>query len=331
MTGKDYRVLYKVQSGSSIHDIMREVMPDCLKLVTLAGEDKEELLGKLGDADFVIAVKLDAEMIGVARRLKLIQLAGVGFDGIDLKAATRSRIPVAQTVEGTIIGVAEHTILLILALYRRLIEADAGLRRGEWLVWQLRPESYMLYGKTVGIFGLGRIGREVANRCRAFGAEVLYHDPYRLEQSREAELGVRFIERDDLLRQSDVVTLHLPLSPDTRRFFGEREFRLMKPSAIFINTARGDVVDEEALICALRERWIAGAGLDVFEPEPPQQDNPLFGLKHTVLTPHCATGTRDSIIEKTRAACDNFLRVIGGERPHNVINPEVFAEREPLQ
>jgi phosphoglycerate dehydrogenase-like enzyme len=105
----------------------------------------------------------------------------------------------------------------------------------------------------------------------------------------------------------------------------------MKPSAILINTARGEVVDEKALICALRERWIAGAGLDVFEREPPQEDNPLFGLKNTVLTPHCATGTRDSIIEKTRAACDNFLRVIAGERPHNVINPEVFAEREPQQ
>ncbi len=310
---------------------MREVMPDCLKLITLASIGKDELLAKLGDADFVIAVKLDAEEIGMARHLRLIQLAGVGFDGVDLKAATRARIPVAQTVDGTIVGVAEHTILLILALYKKLIEADASLRRGEWLVWQLRPESYTLHGRMVGIFGLGRIGREVAKRCRAFGAEVLYHDPYRLEQSREAELGVRFVERDDLLRKSDVVSLHLPLSPDTRRFFGEREFRLMKPSAIFINTARGDVVDEEALVCALREGWIAGAGLDVFGAEPPHLDNPLFGLKNTVLTPHCATGTRDSIIEKTRAACENFLRVIAGERPHNVINPEVFAERDPLQ
>lgn len=171
-----YKVLYKVPAGEPIHDIMRETMPDNLELVTLESNEKAELYSKLGEADFVIAINLDAEMISAAPKLKLIQLAGVGFDGIDIPAATRAGIPVAQTVEGTIIGVAEHTILLILALYKRLLEADTSLRRGEWLVWQLRPTSYTLSGKMVGIIGLGKIGREVARRCQAFGARVCYHD-----------------------------------------------------------------------------------------------------------------------------------------------------------
>ena len=296
-----YKVLYKVSAGEPIHEIMRQTMSDDMKLVTLASNDPSELFSKLGQADFVIAINLDAEMIERAPKLKLIQLAGVGFDGIDIPAATRRKVPVAQTVEGTIIGVAEHTILLILALYKRLLEADASLRRGEWLVWQLRPTSYTLSGKTVGIIGLGKIGREVAARCRAFGARVCYTDVARADQGVERELDARFMLRDELLSVVDIVTLHAPLTPETRQSFGEREFRRMKQSAIFINTSRGRLVDEAALIRALEGGEIAGAGLDVFETEPmTDPENPLLRMENTVLTPHIATGTRDSVIEKTR-------------------------------
>ena len=320
-----YKVLYKVTAGEPIHEIMRDAMPEDLELITLASGDQAELLAKLKQADFMIAINLDAGMIQAAPKLKLIQLAGVGFDGIDIKAATERGIPVAQTVEGTIIGVAEHTLLLILALYKRLLEADASVRRGEWLVWQLRPASFTLAGKMLGIFGLGKIGRAVAARCRAFGARVYYNDVTRIEENIERELGVEFMSRDELLSRADIVTLHMPLLPETRAAFGEREFQLMKKNAIFINTSRGGLVDEAALVRALEQGDIAGAGLDVFEIEPLRDKNhPLLKMNNTVLTPHIATGTRDSVIEKTGAACDNFRRVIEGERPLNVLNNEIY-------
>lgn len=287
-------------------------------------DSKPDLLAELNDADFVIAVTMDAEMIAAAPHVKLIQLAGVGFDRVDILAATRASVPVAQTIEGTIIGVAEHTVLLVLALYKQLLRADASLRQGEWLVWQLRPESYTLDGKTIGILGLGRIGRGVARRLRAFGTEICYHDTVRADHDTEQELGVRYMQQDELLSAADVVTLHLPLMPETRKFFGEREFGLMKPSAVFINTSRGELVDEAALVRSLEEKRIAGAGLDVFDTEPMTKDNPLLKLPNTVLTPHIATGTRDSIIAKTVAACDNFRRVIEGARPLNVLNSEIY-------
>lgn len=320
-----YKVLYKVPAGEPIHEIMRDAMPADLELITLASAAGVELLAKLKQADFVIAINLDAGMIRAAPKLKLIQLAGVGFDGIDIKAATERGIPVAQTVEGTIIGVAEHTLLLILALYKRLLEADASVRRGEWLVWQLRSASFTLAGKMIGIFGLGKIGRAVAARCRAFGARVYYNDVIRIEENIERELGVEFLSRDELLSRADVVTLHMPLLPETRASFGAKEFQLMKQTAIFINTSRGGLVDEAALVRALEQGDIAGAGLDVFEIEPLRDKNhPLLKMNNTVLTPHIATGTRDSVIEKTRAACDNFRRVIEGARPLNVLNKEIY-------
>lgn len=320
-----FQVLYKFPAGPEAHALMREVFPPALELLTLNTADSAELLPKLASAEFIITAKLDGAMIAAAEKLRLIQLAGVGFDGVDVAAATARGIPVAQTVEGTIIGVAEHTLLLMLAVYKQLVVADAALRRGEWLVWQLRPTSYTLHGKTVGIAGFGKIGRAVARRCQAFGARVLYCDVMRADETIERELGATFVTRDELLATADVVSVHTPLTAETRGSFDEAAFRQMKPTAVFINTSRGEVVNETALVRALNERWIAGAGLDVFEQEPIRADHPLLQLSNVVLTPHIATGTRDSIIEKTRAACDNFLRVIHNERPLNVVNPEIWA------
>ena len=187
-----YKVLNLFRTGETIYEIMRSVMPDEFRLQTLATGNRGEVLKQLEDAEFVIAVNMDAELIAAAPRLKLIQLSGVGFDGVDLEAARRAGIPVAQTVEGTILGVAEHTLLLILGLYKRLVLLDASMRRGEWLVWQHRHHSYTLAGKTVGIVGLGRIGREVAKRCRAFETQLLYHDPVRADRSIEESLNAQY-------------------------------------------------------------------------------------------------------------------------------------------
>lgn len=320
-----HRVLYLVESGPPIHAIMRGAMPGDYELVTPRDGTREEVTRLLADADFVVTVAMDAAMLAAAPRLRLVQLAGVGYDKVDLAAATRAGVPVCQTVEGTILGVAEHAVLLTLAVMRRLVEADASVRRGEWLVWQLRPASYQLAGKTVGVFGLGRIGQEAARRFRAFGTEILYADVARAGAAVERELGARFVPFDELLGASDVVSVHAPLTPETRRRFGAEAFARMRPTAVFVNTARGGLVDEPALVDALRRGAIAGAGLDVFAEEPPPADHPLFALPNAVLTPHCATGTRDSVAEKARAACDNFARALRGERPLHVVNRDVFG------
>jgi phosphoglycerate dehydrogenase-like enzyme len=305
------------------------MMPGEMELVIPRSRARAELMECVADADFIVTTEVDAEMIAAARKLKLIQSAGVGFDGVDVAAATRAGIPVAQTVEGTIVGVAEHAILLALAVFRQLIEADASVRRGEWLVWQLRPTSYLLYGKTVGIFGLGRIGREAARRFAAFGARLVYTDVARAPGAVESGLGVRHLPLDEMARTADVVSIHAPLTAETRHVFDERVFRRMKETAILVNTARGPIVREEALVRALREGWILGAGLDVFEEEPPRRDHPLLLLPNVVLTPHCATGTRESVLEKACASIQNFQRVVAGETPLNVINPEVSSAAGP--
>lgn len=325
-----FKILYNaygVHTGDPIHLIVQSHVPDGFELITLDTNEKSELLEKLQHIDIILTVKIDAEMIAASQNLKLIQLAGVGYDGIDVLAASNAGIPVAQTIEGTITGVAEHTLLLMLALLKHLVEADASVRRGEWWVSKLRPVSYSLYGKTVGIIGLGRIGREVAKRCQAFGAHVIYTDVNRLDELEERNLEVAFRSIDALLHESDIITLHCPLMEENQRFFNEPQFQAMKTTALFINTARGGLVDETALVKALQEGWIAGAGLDVYEHEPPDANHPLLSLQNVILTPHIATGTRDSIIEKFQAACENFKRVSEGKLPLHVINTDVFKHR----
>lgn len=205
---------------------------------------------------------------------------------------------------GTSIGVAEHVFLLILALYKQLRAAEAALRSGRWLQWELRSGSYELAGKTMGLVGLGRIGREVALRA---APDV------------EQAFGVRFVPFAGLLAEADFVSLHLPLTPGTRHVIGAPEMGRMKRSALLINTARGPLVDEAALAAALRAGQIAGAGLDVFEIEPLPADHPLVSLPNVVLTPHIAAGTADALVVKMKACFANMLRVTRGEVPADVV------------
>jgi D-3-phosphoglycerate dehydrogenase len=282
-------------------------------------DDPEALRAALAAADFIITERLSAEQVELVERARLIQMPGVGYELIDVAAAARRGVPVAITPEGTCVGVSEHTILMILALYKHLTEAHNGLHSGQWLHPQLRSKCLMLEGKRVGLVGLGRIGVEVAKRLRAFGVELVYTDVRRRAPDEEAALGVRYLPFDELLRTSDVVTLHTFLSAETRHMIGERELGLMKPTAILINTSRGGVVDEAALYRCLAERRIAGAGVDVFETEPTPAENPLLKLDNVLLTPHMATANRDAIVQKARACYQNFERVVRGEAPINVV------------
>lgn len=326
-----YTVFYMSRTPQSHREIILNEEPPGFTNTWLETDDPAELAAKLAQADFVVTGAITAEQIAQAARLKFIQMPGVGYEHIDVEAASARGIPVAITPEGTCVGVAEHTVLMILALYKHLTEAHSALTVGQWIHARLRPTCLMLEGKRVGIVGLGRIGREVAKRLRAFGVELVYYDLHRASPEDERALEVSYLPLDDLLRTSDVVTLHVFLANASHHLIGERELGLMKQRAILINTSRGGVVDEAALYRALSERRITAAGVDVFAQEPTPADNPLLKLDNVLLTPHMATANRDAMIQKSRACYANFQRVIRGEPPINVVRPyrEITSSASP--
>ncbi len=279
-------------------------------------------------AEFVVApppVTVDARLITRAPKLKLIQIPGHGFDHINLADARAAGVPVATVASSGAEAhtVAEMTILLAGVAIRHIIDGDAAVRAGNWgnLV-MLQRGVFELAGKTIGLIGLGRIGREVAKRARAFDMHVTYHDAVRADPAIEATLGVEFRELDALLSESDIVSLHLPLTAQTRGVIGARALALMKSQAVLVNTARGQLVDSEALATALREGRIGAAAIDVFDPEPPLPDNPLRHAPNCVLSPHMAGVTAESVMRIVAAALENCQRVARGEPPHDVLTEE---------
>lgn len=310
-------VLYGQVYGPSIYEIIQAECPPDIRVDFMDGGSGDELIERLPAYRYVIGGGLQRRHFAAAPELRLLQCLGVGYDSVDLDAAREHGVAVATTPEGTVEGVAEHVMLMALALNKQLLVADAALRRGEWLVWQLRSTSHMMFGQVFGIIGLGRIGREVAKRARAFGVDLVYFDSLRAAAAVEAELAIRYLPFDELLRTADVVSLNTPLDAGTRHFVGERELGLMNAQAVIINTSRGGVIDEQALAAALRDGRIRGAGLDVLEEEPTVADNPLLAMPGTVLTPHIATGTRQAMAIKARAQFANVARVVAGEPPIN--------------
>jgi len=282
----------------------------------------------LKDVEFSYGGALPADWLDAAPRLKLMQLAGVGYSEAVVQVARERGVPVAITPEGTCLGVAEGTILLILALYKHLVEAHQAMREGRWIHHQIRARSYFFHDKVLGIVGLGRIGTDVVLRARGFQPRrIVYYDLFRKTPEQERELGVEYLELDELLEVSDIVSLHVYLSERSKKMIGERELGLMKPTAILINTARGVVVDEEALYRALRDGKIWGAGLDAWTQEPTPPDNPILQLDNVVCTPHMATATVDADRMKYQAAVANFQRMLRGEPPLNVVE-RLYSETE---
>jgi phosphoglycerate dehydrogenase-like enzyme len=215
--------------------------------------------------------------------------------------------------------VAEHAILLILAVYKQLPRADSSLRSGEWLQFGLRAGSFELAGKTLGLVGFGRIGYAVALRARAFEVNICYTDIQRRAPEEERALGASYLPSEELLALSDIISLHLPATPETYRIIDEKALRRIKTGSILINTSRGSLVNQQALVAALQNGHLGGAGLHVFEREPPEQDDPLLKLSNVVLTPHIAAGTRDALIAKMDAAFANMLHLIQGESPLHLV------------
>jgi D-3-phosphoglycerate dehydrogenase len=259
--------------------------------VVKAIKDKKRLLEVLPEAHALLVrseTKVTADMLAQAPQLRVVGRAGMGVDNIDLEAATHRGIAVLNTPGGNTISAAEHTVGLLLALVRRIPWADQSMRAGAWD--RQKFQGVELSGKTLGVVGLGRIGAHVANIARAFGMNIVAHDPF-LPEARAHELQVQLVPLDDLLKRADVVTLHLPLTDETRNLIDRRRLGLMKKSAVLINAARGGLVDEAALIEALKAERLAGAALDVFQTEPLPADSPLRATDRMILTPHLAAST----------------------------------------
>jgi phosphoglycerate dehydrogenase-like enzyme len=300
----------------AIRELIAGQKPDGLDLVFAESSEEGERVARAREADYLLCswTPVSGQVIEAGERLKLIQKYGIGVDKIDVQAAARRGIPVCIAAGVNAVAVAETAITLMLAVYKRLCVAHNSLRAGQWLKWELRTGCYELWQKTVGLIGGGSIGRAVGKRLsHGFECRVLYHDVSRLPQEAEAALGMTYTPRDELLRQSDIVSLHVPLVPETRGMIGPKAFALMKPAAVLINTSRGGVVDEPALIEALQKRTIAGAGLDVFAQEPPDRHNPLLRMDNVVVTPHNGGGTVDTMKRIVGHAFENIMRVERGE------------------
>ena len=267
---------------------------------------------------------LEQESILLAENLLVISTSGRGTDAIDISAATAKGIVVVNNPNLSTIPVSEHVLALILALAKKIVPLDKSVKNGNYLV---RNDSYQiqLESKTVGIIGLGNIGTEVARKCNAaFRMRILAYDPYVLPSKAEEVGAILVRDLDYLLSQSDFVSLHPELNDETCGMIGEVELRRMKSTAFLINTSRGKVVLETALVTALRERWIAGAALDVFESEPPSSQNPLHNFDNIILSPHVAGVTVEASKELALSAANQILQVFRGEKPTNIVNPEAW-------
>lgn len=269
---------------------------------------------------------IDAEVMDAAGpQLKVISQMAVGFDNVDVAEATRRGIPVGHTPGVLTEATADFAFTLLASAARRVVEAAAYVKAGRWKTWG--PTLLLgadLWGATLGIIGFGRIGRAVARRARGFNMRLIYYDVWPNEEV-AAELGAEYLPLDDLLRQADFVTLHVPLTPETYHLIGERELKLMKLSALLINTSRGPVVDPEALYQALVNGDIAGAALDVTEPEPIPMDSPLLTLPNCLIVPHIASASISSRNRMAEMAAANLIAGLKGERLPNCVNPEVYS------
>lgn len=288
---------------------------------------REVLEQEIEHADGIFTLlteKLDAKLLQRAKRLKVISNMAVGYNNIDVKAATKQGIMVTNTPDVLTETTADLTFALLMATARRIIEASAFLHSGDWKTWSpMQLTGQDVYGATLGIIGLGRIGEAIAKRARGFDMKILYHNRSRKPEV-EKRWGLTCAGLEELLRQSDYVCVMTPYSPETHHLIGERELSLMKHSAILINTARGGIVDEQALYDALVTKRIWGAGLDVFEQEPVPLDHPLLTLHNVVTLPHIGSASIPTRIKMANLAADNLLKAVHGEIPAYLVNPEVL-------
>ncbi|HLH06155.1 MAG TPA: D-glycerate dehydrogenase [Terriglobales bacterium] len=289
---------------------------------------RAEVLRRVADKDGLICLlteKINEELLAAAPRLRVVANIAVGFDNIDVDVCTRHNVAVSNTPGVLDETTADFAWALLMAVARRLIEGDAMARSGQWKGWNLdQLVGADVWGKTLGILGFGRIGRAVARRANGFGMHIIYNDAVRAASEVESELRAEFMERDAVLSEADFVSLHVPLFESTRGLIGPRELALMKPTAFLINTSRGPVVQEAALVAALENHRIAGAALDVFEREP-QIGHGLL-RPNVVLAPHLASASLETRTRMAMMAVENMIAFFEGHRPPNLVNPAVWRK-----
>ncbi|MEM2419819.1 MAG: glyoxylate reductase [Candidatus Bathyarchaeia archaeon] len=294
---------------------------------------KNEIIRKARDVDALVTLlsdKIDAEVFDVAPKLKIIAQMAVGYDNIDVAEATKRGIYVTNTPGVLTETTADFAWALLMAVARRVVEADKYVRSGQWKVsWH---PSMMLgrdvYGATLGILGAGRIGTAVARRAKGFNMKIIYYDVVPMPPEVEKELSAKRVDLDTLFREADFLSIHVPLTKETYHIVNEEKLRLMKKTAYLVNTSRGPVVDEKALYKALKEGWIAGAALDVFEQEPTPIDNPLLKLDNIVVAPHIASASYETRSRMAEMVAENLVAFFEGRQPPNLVNPEVLKIRQ---
>ncbi len=289
---------------------------------------REALPGLVRDVDGLITLltdKVDAPLLDAAPSLRAVSNVAVGYDNIDVRACSARRIPVGNTPGVLTETTADFAFAMLMGLARRVAEADAYVRAGRWRTWS--PTLLLgadVHGATLGLVGLGQIGAAMARRARGFGMRVLYVNRHPRPEL-ETELGLRRVDKATLLAESDFLSLHVPLTPETRHWVGRAELAAMKPGAMLINTARGPVVDQAALAEALAEGRLGGAALDVTDPEPLPMDSPLLKLPNVLIAPHIASASHATRGLMASMAVDNLLAALEGRRPPNCVNPELFS------
>jgi len=288
--------------------------------------NEEEVIARARDATALVVTSspVGRKVLSALGDLEVVVRTGVGYDVIDIPAATESGVVVVNIPDLWVREVANHTMALLLAWNRKIITIDRDVHAGRWNNVIPGAWAATVYGETVGIVGLGNIGSAFARRLAGFEVSVIAHDPY-VEDARFQALGVERVSLETLAERADYVSVHTPLNAETHHLINERFLRRMKPTAMLINTARGPVVDEQALAQALTEKRLAGAALDVWEREPVASDNPLLGMDNVIASPHAAYYSSSAVAKVPRRCAEEITRVFTGQRPLNVVNPEVYA------
>ncbi len=318
--------------------VTRQIFPDALDLIEKSAElemwpdeeppSPEQLREALSDVDGAIINvmdRIDAPLFDAAPKLKVLSQVAVGLDNIDIPEATKRGILVGYTPGVLAKSTADLAFGLLLAVARRVVESDKWVREGNWKISH-HPMFWLgaeVNGGTLGILGLGGIGLETAKRGLGFDMKILYHSRTR-KRDMEAEYGFKYASLKRVLTESDFLSIHVPLTPETNRFIGEKQLKMMKSTAILVNLSRGPVVDTDALYEALTKGWIAGAGLDVFDPEPVPKDHPLLGLDNVVVLPHIGSASNRSRREMHLLAARNLVAGLKGERLEHCVNPELY-------
>ncbi len=303
-------------------EMFRKLLPE--KDFEINVVNTQEKYESLNDAEVIILriFKLTKEVIERNKNLKLIEKWGAGYDTVDIEAAGRANVIVCNVMGANAYAVSEIAVLHMLATYRNLINHHQSMINGIWTKGEFMDTSFSLMNKTVGLIGGGNIGRQVAKRVQSFGAVVQYYDMFRLDEKIEKENGMKYVELEELLKTSDVVSLHIPLNPKTKNIINKEKLSLMKPTSIIVNTARGGLIDEEALRESINNKRILGAGLDCLATEPIDPNDPMLKQKNVTLTPHIGGTSADLLGVMAPRISKNILSLYKGEELESIVNME---------